>query len=618
MRTQARRILIVSSLLLMPAVFVTIGCGSGRTDGSGGSSKVKTGVTGAVLDADGAALAGVSVSAAGASATTSSNGTFVLEIDAGPAVVSFSLAGHLPSQKRVTVLDGKPTGLEVRLRKMEAPVQLDVTVGGSIAGLRGAALVAGAGAFVTGGGADVQGMVDIHLTPLDPSDEADLSSAPGDFSATGADGELVQLESFGMLDVTVMQGAEQLDIRSGTKVTVTLPGPANPTGDIPETIALWSFDEATARWKEEGTATYDAASNSYTGEIGHLSMWNCDKPLEATCIKGRVKDNSGAAVAGAWVVAKGVDYMGSSSATADAAGEFCVAVRKSSKVRVNAVHPDGGGTIREVESGAEDTTLPPQCDDPRCKDVGEWVIDKGKVVTSTGDTIDCGDVENPFAGTCAVGMFDMMTCFRPAGACVFKQGGTTEWENGAKIVYSSGRMGGQGQYLSPTGQVCGTFDFTIPGPCADGGCTNGYKCEDEYCQPQAGAQLGTIAGGNKTFAIVYDDDEETALQCPDGTLISMDDEASDVYEACTGNQQGSSSEPCTWEGGGPGPSGCTSDADCTGDQACCDYGSGLTFCISPLLCQSPCTADSDCQTGQRCCDVGTSVICLAVESCPSQ
>src|SRR6202008_1408413 len=45
----------------------------------------------------------------------------------------------------------------------------------------------------------------------------------------------------------------------------------------PATIALWSFDETTGLWKEEGTAT--KTGSNYIALVHHFSYWNCDMPF---------------------------------------------------------------------------------------------------------------------------------------------------------------------------------------------------------------------------------------------------------------------------------------------------------------------------------------------------
>jgi hypothetical protein len=48
-------------------------------------------------------------------------------------------------------------------------------------------------------------------------------------------------------------------------------------GSAPASIELWHFDEATARWKQEGTAS--KTGSDYVANVSHFSFWNCDAPF---------------------------------------------------------------------------------------------------------------------------------------------------------------------------------------------------------------------------------------------------------------------------------------------------------------------------------------------------
>ena len=58
-----------------------------------------------------------------------------------------------------------------------------------------------------------------------------------------------------------------------------------------------------------------------TGEVSHFSSWNCDRPIDTfNCFSGQVIDPAGNPVAGASVLASGVDYSGTSYDTTDGGG----------------------------------------------------------------------------------------------------------------------------------------------------------------------------------------------------------------------------------------------------------------------------------------------------------
>lgn len=335
-------------------------------------------VAGTVLDADGAALADVVVLQDGRElGTTDSAGRFEVAASAGDIVVlQFHKPGHVRGLERVQIADG-PTALRVTLLDQAPAIAFDADLGGKVIGMRGASIDAAPGSFVDRQGRAIGGMVDVHLTPLNPGIAAELAAYPGDGRARTADGATVQLETFGVVDVTVRQGDVDLTIADGMGVVVEFPLPDPMPAEPPATIALWGFDDATGEWTEEGVATLDLDRGVYVGTITHLSPWNCDQPLEATCLEGRVVDASGDGIPGAYVIARGLDYAGDSAATAGDGGEFCVPVRKDSSIEVTVHLPGGEQQTREVRSGTQDTEVPAACDDPRCLDAGEWVFAEG-------------------------------------------------------------------------------------------------------------------------------------------------------------------------------------------------------------------------------------------------
>ena len=347
--------------------------------GDGGAQSDPTPrIAGTVLDAGGAGLADVSVQQDGRElGVTDAQGRFEIFADPGDVIVlQFHKPGHVRGLERVQVADG-PTALRVTMLDEAPAIAFDADAGGKVTGMRGASIDAMPASFVDRQGNAVSGMVDVHLTPLNPGVAAELAAYPGDGRARTSGGETVQLETFGVVDVTVRQGDTDLTIADGMGVVVEFPLPDPMPATPPETIALWGFDDATGEWTEEGIATLDLERGVYVGTITHLSPWNCDQPLEATCVKGHVIDESGDGIPGAYVIARGLDYSGDSAATAGEGGEFCVPVRKDSRIEVTVHLPGGEQQTREIASGTEDTDVPAACDDPRCLDAGEWVFAEG-------------------------------------------------------------------------------------------------------------------------------------------------------------------------------------------------------------------------------------------------
>src|SRR4029078_1969327 len=81
--------------------------------------------------------------------------------------------------------------------------------------------------------------------------------------------------SFGMLAVELEgNSGEQLQIATGKTAKLRFTIPSSLRSTAPATISLWSVDETTGLWKQEGSAT--KGTDYYEGDVSHFSFWNCD------------------------------------------------------------------------------------------------------------------------------------------------------------------------------------------------------------------------------------------------------------------------------------------------------------------------------------------------------
>lgn len=140
------------------------------------------------------------------------------------------------------------------------------------------------------------GSVTTDMLYLDPDDEDFAASMPGgDLAATNKNGEAVQLVSWGMtlVDMTDYSG-NSLQLADGKPATMTYHVPEKfKNGTKPATIPLWSFDEKTGLWIEEGIATYDSQLDAYVGPVTHFSWANLDYPEKRTTLTVIVQDAAG-------------------------------------------------------------------------------------------------------------------------------------------------------------------------------------------------------------------------------------------------------------------------------------------------------------------------------------
>ncbi|HKP61584.1 MAG TPA: carboxypeptidase-like regulatory domain-containing protein [Polyangiales bacterium] len=559
--------------LIACCVFTLAACGGDDkpTAAGGGKDKDVTALRGAIKSTEGQALSGVKVTAGSVSARSGADGRYELRAPAGKAQVRFELDGYVGGFRSATLLDKRPTQLDVALLPLAAAVKIDASSGGMVEGKRGARVMVPAGAFVDSDGKPATGMVDVFLTPLDPGVSEELAAAPS-FVAE-RDGKTTPIESFGMMDITARLGDKDLDVASGKELELAIPVASGATAE--PTIDLWSFDEARGLWVSEGEATYDEASKTYKAKAKHMSLWNADKVYLATCICGLVEDDDGKPLPGARVQGMGVSYLGTSDTNTGTDGKFCLAVRKDSDVDVAAYHASTGGQSRRIESGSEDTMVPPKAGDARCKDAGKWSVKRDVFVASDGTTTTCGSGDNPFASGCAKDLGAVFAdCYRPEGKCTINFKGTdvsTRYENG---VYSESTGTGS-KYYSASGKLCLTASFGIPS-------STDEDIKLTYTLPDKRMYTMTVgAGGGGDYVI----------GCPDGSETRITTAQQQALQACTGGADtAAQADSCTIEGtpGGidAGIGFCKADSDCSGGTICCEVPmSTVKFCFDNETCK---------------------------------
>jgi len=226
-----------------------------------------------------------------AAGNTDTDGRLALEVGNGTTViVRVSLNGHAEQTRRLELSAGADTAdLTVALRRLEQPIVLaDAELGGSVSGLDGVSLtVPAGGAFVDGNGNPVVGDVEVFMSPIDVTDERAVRAFPGEFEGVDENGDRSPIASFGVADYRFFQGGEELELAGGQTATIRIPLYA--TTDLDGTplaagasIPLWSLDEDTGIWQQEGfgTVVADVASPtglSVEGDVTHFSPWNIDK-----------------------------------------------------------------------------------------------------------------------------------------------------------------------------------------------------------------------------------------------------------------------------------------------------------------------------------------------------
>ena len=410
-----------SSSLVVSGLLTLAACSSGSSGGAGGSSgggpsshggSTPTGGTagplslpafappaanviiGRVVDTNGKGIAG-------ATATYAGGGTGVANYDghyfianvaaADRIVLNFTADGYIATTAIGAMFLGGQVTVNAVMRQRGAGQAADGT--GKAVFSHGVVTLP-PGSVTDSAGSDYAGSVMVYVTPVDIKGPG-IKAAPGDFTATSAAGAPVQLETFGMGAYELTDGAgNPLKVKPGSSVTVEMQLPANTLLTAGTVVPAWHFDDQTGLWVEEGSgvvgvSSIDPTRLSYKLTVGHFSNWNCDQPLETTCVSGTITSACNGQPIGADLRAGGISYDGSSQGFASSNGQYCIAVKKGSTVMLTASSGYGANrvvTAVQVASGSAVSKCPGPC----------TVQDIVLPCTPADNDVDCGD--DPFSG----------------------------------------------------------------------------------------------------------------------------------------------------------------------------------------------------------------------------
>ena len=297
-------------------------------------------------------------------AVTDAGGAYVLEVPARPGRLAVSVeAEGFAEQSEIVALGDAASSRVVHLDLV--PVQASqpfAAVEGVEVLVDGQPVVSlPANAVVTAAGEAHHGQAVASVAVLDPS--RDPSVMPGDFLQWDADANApAPIESYGAIDVRLAaaDGAPlQLGSSSAAQVSIPLASGRSPA-DAPSEMPLFHWSNELGYWVEEGRARLEETSEgnwAYVGAVTHFTTWNADVAFESVRLSGCVADGNGDPVGHADITARGIDYVGTSSATADGKGRFEIRVRLGSEVELVAASRDDSSEAMTLATGAEDSSL---------------------------------------------------------------------------------------------------------------------------------------------------------------------------------------------------------------------------------------------------------------------
>jgi len=382
------------------------GEGPGSPD-AGGVDGPRAVTKGRVFDAERASvLAGVTLSLSADTATSDKQGAF--EIGRAPTAKEGSLDverdGYVPAARAAPPGGGY---LELFLKKVDKRVPFRGDEGVSMRLPSGAGIDIPAGAVVDSKGKKVAGTVTLELAEIDGRVRTQAAALPGDGHGRMLDKTAGLISPELALSIRILDGkANELTVTKAAEVTAWMPA---GRADAPFTERVYSFDEASAQWVEESTAsqlTRDGV-RAYRVAVEHLSWWSIGRFSKATtCVRACVEDAEGAKVSGAQVWVVGASRAGVSSFFTDDKG--CGATDVIAKESVVLVAQSEGATSepKKVATGSEGVSAAK--DAGACTNAGTLVLKAAKpdacpqgfavcgkdCVDLASDVLHCGTCDN--------------------------------------------------------------------------------------------------------------------------------------------------------------------------------------------------------------------------------
>ncbi len=284
-------------------------CGGGEGGGGGGSNKSM--IMGEVKDSNSDTIGGVKVSAGGKTTTSNAQGFFSLDVPpTDRLVVNFTKEGYVSASKITKMPSGQSIYLEPVITQYEQTDIISAIHGGIVSTADGGAVDIDPDSLVDSSGSTYNGLATIAITTFDPTTETGANSFPGDFEGVTTSGETVAFESYGFVDITILdENGNALQLAPGQPAFIKIPIAPRLVLSAPNSIPLWYYDTTDGKWYEDGSAI--KFGDIYEGEVTHFSPWNADgRILEFCTVRGRVVDSNGNPIRGATVIIRGAAGAG--------------------------------------------------------------------------------------------------------------------------------------------------------------------------------------------------------------------------------------------------------------------------------------------------------------------
>jgi hypothetical protein len=295
----------LSLAAMAAALIVFVACSKTASSGSSTNSNpnhippdqtVTASLQGRVVDENGIPVQGAAVTSGAATTSTDINGVFSfagISMSSRFGFVQVVKQGYFTGSRSIITNAGASNYVNIQLIPRTVSGTFAAPTGGKVAVSTGDTAAFGASSVVeASSGAAYTGMVTVYATYLNPTDPNLYKYMPGDLRGIGSDGYETALQSFGMIDVEMQDASgNPLQLAAGQQATLSFTIPDTLLAVAPATIPLWYFNDTTGRWIQQGTAVRQG--NTYVGQVGHFTFWNCDAPMGTVNFNVRVIDQYG-------------------------------------------------------------------------------------------------------------------------------------------------------------------------------------------------------------------------------------------------------------------------------------------------------------------------------------
>lgn len=256
---------------------------------------VNASVRGRVLDDQSIPVQGATISIGTVTTTTNRNGEFTflnVSLVKNAAFIKVDKSGFFTGGRTFMATEGGKHFVSVQLIKKNAAGTFSGSAGGqvSISVNKGQISFPANSVVTAAGNAAYTGTVTVNAHFIDPVLANYGEELPGALRGINASPNEQALLPGGILAVELVgSGGEQLKLANGIVATVTTPAYAHGNTPSPNSVPVWSFNDTTGLWKQEGTATKQGSN--YVFEVSHFSYWSSTGSSNAVTCKALLKSD---------------------------------------------------------------------------------------------------------------------------------------------------------------------------------------------------------------------------------------------------------------------------------------------------------------------------------------